>query len=232
MSKQDAFDSVMLLLTETISSEDFLTEKGIYRSKPLGKDAWDKLVRKVNRQDPKTKVGIYPKSFTRGEVHYFAIRQDPGEITVANGYPDAGGFGFKHGRALNAQPEKSHGLCQTFALMYYTRYEHLLKPGKYQTNVIIGLEWLKTHFFQDYPWVMTYDENIVSFVQIDDTGANAARNSTTNLKTLLGSRWPKSKIYIEDGKSFVSMHELVDWLLAPTRRGLLNAWAKDLGKDL
>jgi hypothetical protein len=108
----------------------------------------------------------------------------------------------------------------------------LLKPGKYQTNVIIGLEWLKTHFLQEYPWILSYNDNIVSFVQIDDTGRNAARNTTTNLKTLLGSRWPKSKLYIQDGESYVPLNELVGWLLAPAQRPLLQAWATDLGPDL
>ena len=237
ISKQDAFDSVMLLLTETISSEDYLKSSGIFRSLPLSKKQWKSLVSKINKQNNKTKAapkitaGIYPKAFDGGTVHYFSIRQEPltGKLTVANGYPNAGGFGSKFGRPLNAQPNNSHGLCQTFALMYHTHSEHLLKPGKYQTNVIIGLDWLKNNFTQAHSWVLSYNDKIVSVVQ-----DNAARNSPTltNLKTLLGSQWPQSKLYIEKGKKYVPLHELVGWVLDPSRSSLLQAWAADLGPDL
>jgi hypothetical protein len=239
ISEQDAFDSIMLLITETISSEDFLESNGIFRSRPLNKTQWKSLISKINKQNNKTTVapkitaGIYPKAFDGGTVHYFSIRPEPltGKLTVANGYPNAGGFGSKFGRPLNAQPNNSHGLCQTFALMYHTHSENLLKPGKYQTNVIIGLEWLKNHFTQVHPWVLSYNDNIVSVVQ-----AHAAPPSplTANLKKLLGSPWPKSKLYIDKGKQYVPLHELVGWVLDPSaaRRSLLQAWAADLGPDL
>ncbi len=225
MNPQDKFDTVMLLLTETISSEEFLSYYNIYRPQPLTEKPWKALLRKVSNQHSKkhpTKVtaGIYPKKFSDNSVHYFGIRLDPnGDFTVGNGYPNAGGFGSKYGRALNAQPRDSHGLCQTFALMYNRKFEHLLKPGKYQTNVIIALKWLQDYFTQTYPWILRYETNNVQ---------RSTNGPATNLRTLMGPQ----PYTVSDGVKFITLTNLVTWLLAPSRRHLLRAWADDLGPDL
>lgn len=43
---------------------------------------------------------------------------------------------------LDAQPNGSNGLCQTFALMFYFRREGDLQRGQYMYNVRIGLNFL------------------------------------------------------------------------------------------
>lgn len=103
-------------------------------------------------------AGIYARPFGAGSVHFYGVRKEPsGEFTIANGYPSAAGIkDYSYG--LDAQPDHSHGLCQTFALMYYFGNETLIRTAdknketneertkRYRKNIDIGLNWLKTVF--------------------------------------------------------------------------------------
>jgi hypothetical protein len=229
LTTQEKFDSVMLLVTETVSSTDYLNHLDIYRPDPLGKTKWDTLTKNVQNQTKKSvKTGIYPRSYDASSVHYYAIRQEPsGVFTAANGYPNAGGFGSTYGVGLNAQPNHSHGLCQTFALMYYFREEYYLVPGSYMENVIIGLQWLKK-FTVENPWVFEYNK-MVDTVHINEKQKSQQTPENMTFKDLLGDKY-KPQLFVEKGKKYIALHVLVDWLLEPMNRPLLETWAADLNK--
>ena len=128
---QCLFDELMLLIFETISSQDYLDSISIHRPSSIN---WETFKKQVAKQ--KVKPGIYPRSFGRGVgVHYYAVRAKDGKMIVASGYPSKGGILAKYSIGLNAQRDHSHGLCQTFALMYYMDEEKQIKSGKYYQNV-------------------------------------------------------------------------------------------------
>jgi hypothetical protein len=227
LSPQDKFDTIMLLLTETVSSQHYLNHYKIYRAETKGPSAWDKFTKQIIKKSPDLKQGIYPRSYD-GSVHYFALRKESDDtFTLANGYSDAGGAGLIYGRPLRAQPDHSHGLCQTFALMYYENQADQIIPGDYQENVRIGLNWLE-QYLALYDWEFSYNDNEINVVQLNEQGLNARPKEKTSLKALLG-RWPANRIYKDvDDVDVIRLHDLVVWLLAPQRRHLLNAWAADL----
>jgi len=224
LSPQDKFDSIMQHVLETVSGNDYLKYYGIYRSDPVKTPAkWHDFMVEINKQTETLKPGLYPRTIKGQEVHYYALRKESnGIFTLANGYSDAGGAGSTYGRPLRAQPNHSHGLCQTFALMYYEKQSDRLIPGAYQQNVLIGLEWLE-QYTANYDWVFPYeDEKIVYVIQLNEKGQNVRKKETTSLKKILN--WPASMIY----KKELRLHDLLVWLLAPQHRPLLNAWAADL----
>jgi hypothetical protein len=144
--EQCLFDEIMLFVLETVSSQEYLNSLGIYRPASIN---WDKFKSKVNKQT--IKPGIYPRSFGIRSVHYYGVRREPdGTLTVANGYPTVASLNKKYAVGLNTQPDHSHGLCQTFALMYYFNKEGELIPGAYYDNVIIGLKFLLKFIKEDY----------------------------------------------------------------------------------
>jgi hypothetical protein len=144
--EQCLFDELVLFVLDTISSEEYLNSIGIYRP---AKTNWETFIKKVNKQT--IQPGIYPRHYNRYEVHYFAVRQEPdGKLTVGNGYPTIACLNKNYAIGLNAQPNKSHGLCQTFALMYYFNEEDRLIPGDYFNNVIIGFKFLQDFIKADY----------------------------------------------------------------------------------
>lgn len=143
---QCLFDELIMFVLETISSEDYLNDNDIYRS-PNNVN-WAKFKKSVINQS--VKPGIYPRKVGRS-VHYYAVRQGIHK-TVANGYPSIGGLPAKYSVGLDAQPDHSHGLCQTYALMYYLGEEDRLKKGRsnYFDNIIIGLRFLLDFINADY----------------------------------------------------------------------------------
>lgn len=154
---QEIYNEIVQFVLEVISSEEYLKSVGIFRPKPYSKDRWNKLSRNFRLKDGTKHIrpGIYPRKGSGNEVHYFAIREEKdGTKTIANGYINAGGVGKKNVNAfgLDVQPNNSHGLCQTYALMYYNRDEKLLKSGEknYFGNVITGLKYLIYFINIDY----------------------------------------------------------------------------------
>ena len=140
--EQNLFNEILQFVLEVISSEDYLNNNNIYRSKPINPSNWENFKSKFLKG--KLKAGIYPRKFAGNEVHYFAVRNEKNnEQTIANGYKNRAGI-KKNSFGLDVQPNNSHGLCQTFALMYYFGDENKLKKGEqgYFENVLIGLNYL------------------------------------------------------------------------------------------
>lgn len=140
---QGVYDQIMLLFLETVSSSSYLNANGIYRPDTVN---WLGFVKSINKQgtaESGYKPGIYPRSVGHGSVHYYGVRREKnGRLKVGNGYKTIGGLSKNYGVGLDAQRDHSHGLCQTFALMFYFGKEKLLKPGKYFENMKIGLKYL------------------------------------------------------------------------------------------
>lgn len=133
---QCVFDEFIHFTLQTISSEEYLNSIGILRPPTI---TLDLLKEKV--KDQTLYVGVYAVYYG-DDVHYFGARRKKDKIIVGNGYPTKEGLSDKYSVALNAQPWHSHGLCQTFALMFYLGQEKKLKTGKYFDNVKIGLKFL------------------------------------------------------------------------------------------
>jgi len=98
---------------------------------------------KNNQKRSKIAPGIYVQSFVGHSKHYYAVRKEKdGSITIGNGYSATGGFG-KYGKGLDAQENHSHGLCQTYALMYYLTDDDLLTEGEYEENALTAIKYLE-----------------------------------------------------------------------------------------
>ena len=199
---QDCFDEIIQLVLETISSYEYLNYNGIHRvEEPLNKSEFKKFKTQLNKQT--LKPGIYPKKIGNS-VHYYGVSerierhsrststssrrssrtlkkksQDKAEIVkvikVANGYPSAAGLG-KYSIGLDVQRDHSHGLCQTYALMYYLGYEDRLKKGEdnYFSNIMIGLKFLLEFINEnkedrDWEWNNSKDLiNSLDMLRVDD----------------------------------------------------------------
>lgn len=136
--KQCLFDEIVLFVLETVSSKEYLNELGIYRPATVN---WNAFKKKVTKQT--VEPGIYPRSFGSGSVHYYAVRN--GMVKqVGNGYPSIDDLNEDYAIGMDAQEDHSHGLCQTYALMFYFFEEGRLKKGErnYFKNVLIGFEFL------------------------------------------------------------------------------------------
>ena len=149
MVEQCLFDELILFVLETISSKVYLEEIGINRYKVSNWDAFKKSVRK-----DKIPPGLYARTIGRGQVHYYGVDNDG---NIGNGYVSKAGLNPKNAIAvgLDAQPDHSHGLCQTFALMFINSETDRLYQGDgnmdlYFQNVIIGLCYLREFIHEDY----------------------------------------------------------------------------------
>lgn len=155
--EQCVYNELVQFVLEVVSSESYLRNIGIYRPKPYDKKQWESLAKKFRKKDGTVNIkpGIYPRRGVGGEVHYYAIREEPSGLkTIANGYINIGGVGKLGETAfgLDAQKNRSHNLCQTYALMYYNRDEKMLGKGEkyYFNNVEIGLAYLINFINEDY----------------------------------------------------------------------------------
>lgn len=194
MSEQTIFDNIMFTVLTTVSCEDYLNHYNVYRPKAISN--WEYLKKKIKKQN--IKPGIYPKSLGRDSAHFYAVRKEKnGIFTIANGYPSVSGLDKNYAIGLNVQKDHSHGLCQTYALMYYYGKEHLLLPGKqnYYKNVLIGLQWLYK-FTIENDWVFTSKDigNIVGFeynkfIDVDDTINLSSLISTILKHSTLLEKW-------------------------------------------
>lgn len=146
---QDIYDAIVLLVLETISSYEYLNSIGIYRPEKVN---WN--VFKKQLTDQTIKPGIYPKSYGKNAVHYYSVRYDHklDKMIAANSYDNVGTLNENYAIALNVQEDATHGLCQTFALMYYLGKEGLLKKGTkhYYSNIKIGLNFLYDFIMSEY----------------------------------------------------------------------------------
>ena len=146
MFNQCVFDELIHFVLQTVSSETYLNSLGIYRPSMMTHAKLSKLIR-AGRAKP----GIYPLDYGGVDsVHYFGVRKNvnTGLVTVGNGYST--GEGIFQSFGLSAQSDHSHGLCQTYALMYYMGHERALVPGKFYYNVLVGLNYLLAFINADY----------------------------------------------------------------------------------
>ena len=163
-SPQEMFDELIQFFLETISSHDILVDGLKITRKQYGTSEWNRFKDKIIKQAtlikrgkktirmtlPDDFAGIYIKVVGdgRGSVHFYAVRKRrDNKFIAANGYPE-GGLGKDYSIGLDTQANKSHGLCQTYSLMYYYGAENLLKSGRehYRENIDIGLKWIKNVF--------------------------------------------------------------------------------------
>lgn len=199
---QDKFDTVIQFLLDTIGSFKYLDWYNIPISKPI--TDWKNFVKRINNQESKTaktivpKPGLYPKSFGRGQgVHFYALIDKNGITRVGNGYISHAGIDKKYSDALDVQPDHSHGLCQTFALMYYLEDKDLnsLTRGDYFNNALIGLKWLE------------------KFTTKHDLNFNSkTSNEIKNICEIIGS-----------GNSF-KLSNLVKFILKKENKQFLQVW--------
>ena len=205
--EQCLFDQLILFVLETISSEDYLNNLGIYRPAKIN---WDRFKQQVARQT--VKPGIYPRNVGRGSVHYYGVRQGLTK-EVANGYKSLGGLDSRYAFGLDAQEDHSHGLCQTFALMFYCGEEDRLGRGRHEyfNNVLVGLRFLLDFIDADY-----YNrEKVWTPNQILNTMTRVCKNHSN--AEILNS----IKLI---GRTEIHLSNIIKFLLKPKYRQNLETW--------
>lgn len=183
---QIVFDELIQFVLETISSEKYLKDQGIHRQRIQKQMFKNRLNnQKSKNKRAKIKKGIYaiPAPGRGSGVHFYGVREEVTEedleLKAGNGYPSASGLG-KYSVGLDVQEDHSHGLCQTFALMYYLNKEDLLKKGEsnYRKNINIGLNFLFDYIYEDWDnrelcW--TYESLLQNIVKLDKNIEDAYR---------------------------------------------------------
>lgn len=155
------------MLTQTISSQEYLKYRGIHVEKPLKEPIFieriikplESQVKEKSSKHPLPIPGIYSKRYTGQDVHYYAVRvrgSDKKHI-IGNGYPTSLRANSEISVRLDAQENKGHGFCQIYALMFYFREETKLstleKPKeRYSQNIHIALNWAD-HWTKKAPWL-------------------------------------------------------------------------------
>tara|TARA_Y100000389_G_scaffold204361_1_gene256465 strand:+ start:8813 stop:9490 length:678 start_codon:yes stop_codon:yes gene_type:complete len=153
---QDKYDALMLLMTETISSEDYLENRNIFVAPPLKESAFIKQIIKPLESQITGKAseyilpkqGLYSRRYTGQAVHYYAIRERSydGRRIIGNGYPTSLNARADISVRLDAQENKGHGFCQIYALMFFYKVETKLstqekRKDRYAENIHIALKW-------------------------------------------------------------------------------------------
>lgn len=222
-TEQCFYDEIIHFVLQTISSEEYLTDVGIYYKKYKAENFDRCVFHKIHFQSKGLKEGIYPNTnYEDGiSVHYFAIRKNKkGEFILANGYKD--NFNLNYSIGLNAQPNHSHGLCQTFALMYLTGNESKIKKGKYFENVKIGLNFLYNFIQENYEereriWTLNQLYNSIEKMcqMTKKSRISRYRNITKNFKYGFEE-------YISS--KHISLSILIRYLLDENNIPYLNKW--------
>ena len=240
-STQCYFDTVMLLMTAAVSSESYISDiLGIYYQTNNNRDEWIDFASDVNSQT--VKPGIYTEDYTwPGEavgssVHYYGVREEKnGDLTVANGYPSSGEYlDEKYAVGLNVQADHSHGLCQTFALMYYNHDEKKLKPAHkdadryeqqiaYIKNLMIALKYLQG-YTKKHPMVWDPEDKDFYDMITDMIAKNSLCNAIINAKGFLA--FLKKEIKYKKNEDLY-LHELFKIILNKKYRKNLIEWFRD-----
>ena len=220
---QIVFDELIQFVLETISSENYLKEQGIHRQKIQKQTFKNRLnSQKSKNQRAKIKPGIYAISAPgRGSgVHFYGVREEVTEegsdLKAGNGYPSASGLG-KYSVGLDVQEDHSHGLCQTFALMYYLNAEDLLKKGEsnYRANINIGLKFLINFINEDYfnrEKCWTYESLLQNIVKLDKNIEDAYRLDVYISQEKLGN------------EGLICLTELIQFLIRKDKKKNLDTW--------
>ena len=107
--EQSLYDEIMNFVLQSVSSEEYLNEiVGIYRPKTMKLSEFKKI--KTKDRIP----GIYPIESTDNSVHYIGVNENK---KAGNGYLT--NLKLDDSVGMDVQIDHSHGLCQTFALMYH-----------------------------------------------------------------------------------------------------------------
>ena len=223
----------MLKCTQAISSTKYLTQNGIHRpNSTFSGGAWKKLTQTVksynaaikNGKEPKTEVepGIYVRGTTEC-AHYYGIRKEKdGTLLAGNGYPKAGGFGSPH-VGLDAQKDRSHGLCQTFALIFYLGKESILKRGEkhYFNNVVKALKFMEKQtnsgkLISDWYW----DSFEELYESMDKIACDCDEEEKKKLLRKIIFDQRKKEGYDE----VIYLSTLFSILISPKNRSYLKTW--------
>lgn len=164
---QKMYDALMLLMTQTISSQGYLNYRGIHVEEPLKERFFiERIIKPLESQvkekpskHPLPIPGIYAKRYTGQDVHYYAIRvrgSDKKHI-IGNGYPTSLRANPEISVRLDAQENKGHGFCQIYALMFYFHGETKLstfekQKERYAQNIHIALNWAD-HWTKKAQWL-------------------------------------------------------------------------------
>ena len=163
---QDIYDSLMLLVTGTIGSEDFCKIYNVYRSLVMFPNNWTKFTQNINTKT-NVRKGIYPLWIDTNsgidEVHYWGVfwHNEKRCFVTGNGYPTPGeGLDCRLAYGLDLQENNSHGLCMIYALMFSELgpdgiYKTGLRKGEYFKNVSEGLNWIRKWIYNNkllYPY--------------------------------------------------------------------------------
>lgn len=213
---QMMYDALMLFMTQTISSPNYLKYRGIYVGNPLNEPAFkERIIKPLENQVRSNKTiyplpvpGIYSKRYTGQDVHYYAVRvrdSDQKHI-IGNGYPTSLGANAEISVRLDAQENKGHGFCQIYALMFYFEGEtklstHEKSRERYAQNIHIALKWADV-WTKKADWVF----NIRSLQR-----KNTNKKDTTVLKYFFKN-------------NVVSLHDIVRKLRERKYNKYLIAW--------
>ena len=164
---QKMYDALMLLMTQTISSQGYLKYREIHVGEPLKEPVFIKQIIKPlesqvtgkSSEHELPKSGIYAKRYTGHDVHYYAIRERKydGRHIIGNGYPTSLNAKADISVRLDAQENKGHGFCQIYALMFLHEVETKLstrekRKDRYAENIHIALKWAD-HWTKKAPWL-------------------------------------------------------------------------------
>ena len=164
---QKMYDALMLLMTQTISSQGYLNYRGLHVGNPLKEPVFvERIIKPLNSQikgkpsnHPLPVPGIYSKRYTGQDVHYYAIRvrESDNKHIIGNGYPTSLRANPEISVRLDAQENKGHGFCQIYALMFYfhgeTKLSTFEKPKeRYAQNIHIALKWADD-WTKKAPWL-------------------------------------------------------------------------------
>lgn len=213
---QNMYDALMLFMTETISSVEYLKSRNIYVDEPLKEPVFKKRIIKplesqINGKPSKYPLpvpGLYAMHYTKQDVHYYAVRvrcSDKKHI-IGNGYPTSLRANPEISVRLDAQKNKGHGFCQIYALMFLfgdeTKLSTLEKPKeRYEQNIHIALKWAE-HWTKKYLWTFNIQ------------GLQRKIESKSDAKVL--------KYFFK--KNNVSLHDIVNTLRAKKYDKYLSAW--------
>lgn len=120
--EQSLYDEIMNFVLQSVSSEEYLNKvvsPKIYRPKTMKLSEF----RKIQKSD--RIPGIYPIESNDNGVHYIGVNK---QQMAGNGYLTD--LKIHNSVGMDVQIDHSHGLCQTFALMYHLGEDNKLRQVK------------------------------------------------------------------------------------------------------
>jgi hypothetical protein len=253
------YNEYVRLITDTIGSLTWLNAAGVYRSEPIYMRKFKEdvsTVKKLNSMKP----GLYPIIFGTTEdgrdsaIHMYAVRQVNGSRgktynQVFNSYPkpppDNDLYLGDNPNILygNWQKDRSNGLCQTFAFMWYLNMEAGMDGSatdyhgyQYYNNVTTALAFVRFYISRhpELDFAFPADQMQRIFVSLcrerkRNGEASAYANSrldTLRLLTMYSSQFDAQRRAIYGGnKTQITMSDILDKIILPEEHAnQLKAW--------